>query len=97
MKFASVILCGAFLVICSGCKKEVVQVDRFKVFSATWEDSGIVNNQIMSMPQKRLIKYDSVTGRVWYWNETSFVSTNNNSSVADLWVEMSDKVVNTGR
>ena len=89
MKSEIFIMC-ALITLGLGCKKENEQIDRYKVFSATWEDS--YNNKTTDgnldagmIAQKALIKVDSATGRVWFWHR-QINDTNDRSG----WVEMAD-------
>ena len=72
-----------------GCKKETNQIDRYKVFSGSWEELSTQkqDGQFSSaiVPEKHLIKYDSVTGRVWSWNCVS-----ENGKFTGGWLEMTD-------
>jgi hypothetical protein len=73
-----------------GCKKEADQVDRYKVFSASWEESYYTMNNgrfdAGTITQKMLIKFDSATGRVWCWKSLS----KNYTNCVSEWLEMTD-------
>jgi len=79
MKIKILIMC-AVLGLGFGCKKEADQVDRYKVFSASWEDQA--GRSVATV--KSLVKVDSVTGRAWYWSSV-IVPTNVPS---EGWVEL---------
>ena len=68
-----------------GCKKETEPVDRYKVFSATWNDFVITSGSDGNVSQQHLVKVDTISGRVWYWN--SLIA--NTNTIAG-WVEMRD-------
>jgi len=88
---AGIIILLAVLTLGCGCKKEAEQVDRYKVFSATWEDTELSGQQFTKVPEKALIKVDSVTGRVWYyWYHCDVGSTNGQMQTVENWVEMPD-------
>src|SRR5260221_1028545 len=76
-----------------GCKKETEQVDRYKIFSDSWEELSIHTNkaagkiEIFTENPKRLIKLDSATGRVWFWQHETDDSGNKEPSG---WIEMTD-------
>jgi hypothetical protein len=89
MKTKILILC-AVMSLGFGCKKENSQVDRYKVFSATWEESASTTlpkgeKNFSTIEQKRLVKVDSLTGRVWFW-ESLQRDTNDQSG----WIELTD-------
>ena len=73
-----------------GCKKETEQVNRYQVFSASWEEiangTSADGKDISAMvPEKRLIKVDTVTGRVWAWESSS-----SNGKLSSGWLELTD-------
>jgi hypothetical protein len=79
MKAKIFILCTV-LSLGVGCKK-AEQADRYKVFSASWEElSGVT-----VVTQKNLVKVDSVTGRVWFWHREI-----SGAKEFSGWIEMTD-------
>lgn len=90
MKLRILLFCAALSLVL-GCKKEDAQVDRYKVFSATWEElsdriaaDGKLEYSSMTT-SKELIKLDSATGRVWFWHREI-----HNGKDQCGWIEMTD-------
>jgi hypothetical protein len=89
MKIKILMLC-AVLSLGVGCKKENSQIDRYKIFSTSWEELVAVKlpdgqMNFSTIDSKKLIKIDSVTGRVWQWAR----SVNDTNDISG-WVEMTD-------
>jgi hypothetical protein len=84
MKTQILIMC-AMLSLGLGCKKEADQIDRYKVFTASWQ----LTPSSSSEAEKRLVKVDSVTGRVWYWE--SAVDTSDLKAHSG-WTEMTNNI-----
>ena len=90
MKTKLFIICAVLLSLGLGCKKETEQIDRYQVFSASWEElatgaSPDGKEVSTAVPEKKLIKVDTVTGRVWAWESSS-----SNGKLSSGWLEMTD-------
>ena len=83
MKNEILIMC-AVLSLGLGCKKESDQVDRYKIFTASWQLTPLSSSEA----EKRLVKVDSATGRVWYWES----AVNSNLKAESGWIEMTNNI-----
>jgi hypothetical protein len=89
MKTQILIMC-AVLSFGLGCKKESDQIDRYKVFAASWDETVIITKQDGDLNSgavntRKLVKLDSATGRVWCWDYSTF-----NTNGLGGWTEMTD-------